>query len=67
MAIDSGGLMVADKKICDIFFNNVSTVLLLSSVLIYTKSYLKCITKCSLDKTNNRNKTMYAIAWKVLN
>ena len=67
MAIDSGGLMVADKKICDIFFNNVSTVLLLSSVLIYTKSYLECITKCSLDKTNNRNKTMYAIAGKVLN
>ena len=32
-----------------------------------TKLNLKCITKCSSDKTNNRNKTMFAITRKVLN
>ena len=32
-----------------------------------TKLNRKCITKCSLNKTNNKNKTMYAIARRVLN
>ena len=35
--------------------------------ILSTRLNLKCITKCWLDKTNNRNKTMYAITRKVSN
>ena len=45
---------------------HVLTVLLSSSVLIYTKLNLKCITKCWRDKKNNSNRTMYAITRKPL-
>ena len=35
--------------------------------ILSTRLNLKCKTKCWLDKTNNRNKTMYAITRKVSN
>ena len=46
------------KKIYDSFLKYVSTVLLSSSGLISTKYKveLKCITKCSWDKTNTDTK-----------
>ena len=68
-SLDSSKL-VTNFKIKDIFLKkHVSTVLLSSSVLIYAKYKvnLKCLTKSSLDNTNNRNRPMCATTRIVLN
>ena len=56
-------------KFCMQYIYIVSTVLLSSSVLIYTKYKVEfevCNTML-MDKTNNSNKTMYVFTGKVLN